>query len=234
MIRLGRTLKSQHRNASRSWYIASTSAIATTGFIGTIYFAQTSKDVATETERAPPTFDLATTKRINVPTRDNQIQRLSSGESFDVLVIGGGATGSGAALDSTTRGLSTALIERADFGNETSSRSTKLIWAGIRYIATATASLLRFKNFLRPVDAVTDFVSEFQMVRNCHKERRLLLENNPHLTNWVPIAVPLEDWITWPAPFGHPLFCIAPLVLPAVFKFYDGMSGFTCPGEYTY
>jgi glycerol-3-phosphate dehydrogenase len=105
----------------------------------------------------------------------------------------------------------------------------KLIWAGIRYIATATSSLLRLKNLTRPIEAIKDFSSEFRMVSNCHKERRLLLENNPHLTNWVPIAVPIDQWFSWPPPFDHPLFSIAPIVLPAVFKFYDGMSGFTCP-----
>lgn len=67
------------------------------------------------------------------------------------------------------------------------------------------------------------------MVKGAHKERRILLENNPHLTNWVPIAVPIDKWISWPAPFGHPLFAIAPLVLPGVFKFYDSLSGFSCP-----
>lgn len=67
------------------------------------------------------------------------------------------------------------------------------------------------------------------MVKGAHKERRILLENNPHLTNWVPIAVPIDKWISWPPPFGHPLFAIAPLILPAVFKFYDSMSGFSCP-----
>ena len=71
-----------------------------------------------------------------------------------MLIVGGGATGCGAALDSQRRGLSTALIERADFGAETSSRSTKLVWAGIRYIATATSQLLRVKNLGRPVDAL--------------------------------------------------------------------------------
>jgi len=231
MIRLGRTLKSQHRNTSRSWYFASSTAIAATGAIGTIYFAQTGNDTTSKSEKAPGTYLTTTSVKRNsaLPTREQQIDGLSSGQVFDVLVVGGGATGAGAALDSATRGLSTAMIEKGDFGNETSSRSTKLIWAGIRYIATATAGLLRFKNFLRPVDAMQDFISEFRMVSNCHKERRLLLENNPHLTNWVPIAVPLDSWITWPPPFGHPLFAIAPLVLPAVFKFYDGMSGFTCP-----
>ena len=67
MIRLGRTLKSQHRNTSRSWYIASTSAIATTGVIGTIYFAQTSKDVATETERALTNLNLGNNKNNQGP-----------------------------------------------------------------------------------------------------------------------------------------------------------------------
>jgi glycerol-3-phosphate dehydrogenase len=165
-----------------------------------------------------------------LPTREANIARLSSsGEIFDVLVVGGGATGAGTALDATTRGLSTALVERGDFSSETSSRSTKLIWAGIRYIATATSQLLRIKNFSNPVGAVKDFWGEFKMVLGAHRERRALLENNPHLTNWVPIAVPMNTWVTWPPPFGHPIFAIAPLVLPAVMKFYDSMSGFTCP-----
>ena len=81
-----------------------------------------------------------------------------------MLVIGGGATGSGTALDAATRGLSVGLIERGDFGSETSSRSTKLIWAGIRYIATATSQLLRFQNLTNPVGAMQDFWSEFKMV----------------------------------------------------------------------
>ena len=164
-----------------------------------------------------------------LPHRDEQVKRLASNEIFDVLVIGGGATGAGTALDATTRGLSTALIERGDFASETSSRSTKLIWAGIRYIATATSQLLRFKNLTNPVGAVKDFWGEFKMVLGAHRERRALLENNPHLTNWVPIAVPMKTWVTWPPPFGHPIFAIAPLVLPAVMKFYDSMSAFTCP-----
>lgn len=103
--------------------------------------------------------------------RDEQITRLQTLE-FDVLVVGGGATGAGAALDATTRGLRTALIERGDFGNETSSRSTKLIWAGIRYIATGLSSLLCFRNITRPVEAVKDFWSEFKMVSSAHHERR--------------------------------------------------------------
>jgi len=163
-----------------------------------------------------------------IPPRSEQLECLSS-KQFDVLIVGGGATGSGAALDAASRGLSTALIERGDFGNETSARSTKLLWAGIRYIATASAELLRFRNLMRPLKAIEDFTSEFRMVAGAHKERKILLENNPHLTNWVPIAVPIDKWISWPPPFGHPLFASAPIMLPAVFKFYDSMSNFSCP-----
>ena len=108
-----------------------------------------------------------------LPHRDEQVKRLASNEIFDVLVIGGGATGAGTALDATTRGLSTALIERGDFASETSSRSTKLIWAGIRYIATATSQLLRFKNLTNPVGAVKDFWGEFKMVLGAHREQVL-------------------------------------------------------------
>ncbi|KPM12046.1 glycerol-3-phosphate dehydrogenase, mitochondrial-like protein 2, partial [Sarcoptes scabiei] len=63
------------------------------------------------------------------------------GKIFDVLVIGGGATGCGVALDSTTRGLSTALIELNDFSSGTSSRSTKLIHGGVRYLQKAIFNL---------------------------------------------------------------------------------------------
>jgi glycerol-3-phosphate dehydrogenase len=159
----------------------------------------------------------------------SKLQATSKENPLDVLVVGGGCTGSGTALDAATRGLSTALVERYDFGSETSSRSTKLIWAGIRYIATAVSALLRWHNVTRPVDALGDFVSEFKMVLGAHHERKLLVENNPHLVNWVPIAVPITNWISWPPPFGHFLFATAPITLPAIFKFYDSLSGFTCP-----
>jgi len=170
-----------------------------------------------------------------LPSRQAQIECLSATSpnnkmtQFDVLVVGGGATGSGVALDAQLRGLSTALIERGDFSCETSARSTKLIWAGIRYIATATAQLLQWSSLMHPVAAWQEFAGEFKMVLGAHKERRLLLDNNPHLTNWVPIAVPMKTWLQFPPPFGHPLFAVAPMVFPGVMKFYDALSGFTCP-----
>ncbi|MDP5140621.1 MAG: glycerol-3-phosphate dehydrogenase/oxidase, partial [Spirosomaceae bacterium] len=64
--------------------------------------------------------------------RKENIQQLKT-ETFDICVIGGGASGAGAALEAATRGLKVALIERKDFSAETSSRSTKLIHGGVRY-----------------------------------------------------------------------------------------------------
>lgn len=117
-----------------------------------------------------------------IPSRAEQIRRLKSSsrfasikhsdsesEPYDVLVIGGGATGAGIAFDAATRtdlpsGLRVACIERGDFASETSSRSTKLIWAGIKYLASASAALLSWDLLTSPVTTVKDFYSEFSMV----------------------------------------------------------------------
>jgi glycerol-3-phosphate dehydrogenase len=72
-----------------------------------------------------------------LPPRSEQITSLQSGEEYDVLIIGGGATGAGCALDACTRGLKTALVEANDFASGTSSRSTKLIHGGVRYLQKA-------------------------------------------------------------------------------------------------
>ncbi|KAH8276559.1 hypothetical protein KR018_007912, partial [Drosophila ironensis] len=75
--------------------------------------------------------------KISLPTRPQQIKSLMEDQDFDVLIIGGGATGAGCALDSVTRGLKTALVEQDDFASGTSSRSTKLIHGGVRYLQKA-------------------------------------------------------------------------------------------------
>ncbi|CAM9090374.1 unnamed protein product, partial [Ectocarpus fasciculatus] len=124
------------------------------------------------------------------PSRDQCLARLKSSREFDVLIIGGGSTGAGAALDATTRGLNTACVERFDFGSGTSSRSTKLIWGGSRYLANALCSL---------------FHQDFRLVRQPIHTRSFLLEQQPHLVKWIPIAVPFTQWFIWPPPFqGNP------------------------------
>ena len=100
--------------------------------------------------------------------RERALERLGS-ESFDVLVIGGGATGAGVALDAATRGLRTALVERLDFAAGTSSKSSKLIHGGIRYLAQGDVKLV--------YQALT--------------ERRRLLRNAPHLVRILGFMLPI-------------------------------------------
>ena len=68
--------------------------------------------------------------------RERAVRKLG-GERFDLLVVGGGATGAGIALDAAARGLKVALVERSDFAQGTSSRSTKLLHGGVRYLEAA-------------------------------------------------------------------------------------------------
>lgn len=171
-------------------------------------------------------------ERSKIPSRAAMIQRLKSGEEFDILFIGGGATGAGAALDAASRGLRVACVEREDFSSGTSSRSTKLIWAGSRYLVNAFVSLLHsdLRLLKDPAGTLSKFSSELRMVLNCHRERRFLLEKQPHLTSWVPIAVPFTEWILWPPPFGFVPAALGPLGLfPAFFQAYDALGGFCSP-----
>ena len=96
---------------------------------------------------------------------------------WDFIIIGGGATGVGTAIDAASRGYQTLLIEQADFGQGTSSRSTKLVHGGVRYLQQGNIS----------------FVLE------ALKERGLLRQNAPHLVHNLPFVVPNYDW--WEGPF---------------------------------
>ena len=118
-------------------------------------------------------------------SRDRQahLAAMRSGEPYDLLVIGGGATGAGVALDAASRGLRVALVERDDFGAGTSSRSTKLIHGGVRYLEKAV------KQFDR---------SQFNLVRDALKERAVLLKIAPHLCHPLPLVTPLYNWLEVP------------------------------------
>ncbi|KFU92187.1 hypothetical protein M959_06105 [Chaetura pelagica] len=122
--------------------------------------------------------------RSQYPTREQQISALRSTDEFDVLIIGGGATGCGCALDAVTRGLKTALLERDDFSSGTSSRSTKLIHGGVRYLQKAIMKL--------------DF-EQYRMVKEALEERANLLEIAPHLAAPLPIMLPVYKW--WQLPY---------------------------------
>jgi glycerol-3-phosphate dehydrogenase len=111
--------------------------------------------------------------------RDSNLTRLQT-EEFDVCIIGGGASGAGCALDATLRGLKVALIEKEDFAAETSSKSTKLIHGGVRYLEQA------FKNF--------DF-AQLKQVKHGLEERHTVLANAPHLARPLALMTPVFSWI---------------------------------------
>lgn len=108
----------------------------------------------------------------------------STNEEYDLLVIGGGATGSGIALDAATRGLKVALVERDDFSSGTSSRSTKLVHGGVRYLEKAVWNL--------------DY-GQYQLVKEALRERRSFLYTAPHLSTSLPIMLPIQKY--WQAPY---------------------------------
>merc|ERR1712038_561032 len=138
-------------------------------------------------------------KLLPLPTRAAQLASLRT-EQYDVLVIGGGATGSGCALDAATRGLKTAMVEADDFSSGTSSRSTKLIHGGLRYLQKAIMKL--------------DY-EQYKMVKEALHERGNLLDIAPHLSFPLPIMLPIYKW--WQLPYYW-----------AGIKAYDIVSGADC------
>ena len=100
--------------------------------------------------------------------RDDALRRLAD-ETFDVLVVGGGVTGAGVALDAASRGLRTALVEKGDFASGTSSKSSKMVHGGLRYLQQR----------------------EIRLVYENLAERQRLLDNAPHLVSPLPFLIPL-------------------------------------------
>ena len=109
--------------------------------------------------------------------RADLFARLAAAPHFDVAVVGGGATGLGVALDAASRGLRVVLIEAQDFAKGTSSRSTKLVHGGVRYLAQGNISL----------------------VREALHERTVLLRNAPHIAQQLSFVIPCYRW--WESSF---------------------------------
>ncbi|PZV78062.1 glycerol-3-phosphate dehydrogenase [Algoriphagus aquaeductus] len=103
---------------------------------------------------------------------ENLNQLRDKSKIWDIAVIGGGSSGLGVALDAVSRGLSVVLLEKADFAKGTSSRSTKLVHGGVRYLAQGDIAL----------------------VLEALKERGMLLKNAPHLTQNQPFIIPIYTW----------------------------------------
>jgi glycerol-3-phosphate dehydrogenase len=110
--------------------------------------------------------------------RDEMLERIKSApDQWDFIIVGGGATGLGVAIEATSRGFETLLLEQGDFAQGTSSRSTKLIHGGVRYLQQGNVAL----------------------VLEALKERGLLRQNAPHLVHNLRFVVPNYDW--WEGPF---------------------------------
>ncbi|KAH7714274.1 Protein T25G3.4 [Aphelenchoides avenae] len=156
--------------------------IVTAGGAGIYYLDATNPDrFQRQMQRYFPTAHADLKTELNkrpsgpLPTRQELLKGLKE-EEFDVLVIGGGATGAGVALDAQTRGLKTALVELDDFSSGTSSRSTKLIHGGVRYLQ---AAIMGFD------------VEQYRMVKEALFERANLLDIAPHLSGPLPIMLPV-------------------------------------------
>ena len=105
--------------------------------------------------------------------RETFLERiLRQQEPWDLAVVGGGATGVGIAVDAAARGYAVVLLEQSDFGKGTSSRSTKLVHGGVRYLQQGNVSL----------------------VMEALKERGILFRNAPHLVHDLPFVVPNYQW----------------------------------------
>ena len=109
--------------------------------------------------------------------RDQSLQAMKNREEpFDLCVVGGGATGMGIAVDAANRGYSVCLVEQNDFGKGTSSRSTKLIHGGVRYLKQG----------------------DVKLVRGALRERGRLMKNAPHLATKLGFVIPIYNWFDGP------------------------------------
>lgn len=120
---------------------------------------------------------MATQNQPLLTHRAELMARLAEPCRYDIAVVGGGATGLGIALDAAARGLRVVLVESHDFAKGTSSRSTKLVHGGVRYLAQGNVAL----------------------VREALQERTLILNNAPHLAQPLSFVMPTYHW--WEAPF---------------------------------
>jgi glycerol-3-phosphate dehydrogenase len=128
--------------------------------------------------------------------RDRAEKLRSLDNEFDVLVIGGGATGLGIAVDAATRGFRTALVEAGDFAQATSSRATKLVHGGVRYLVSG----------------------QIHLVYEALRERKLMMQNAPHLVHPLAFVTPAYRWFDLPF-YGSGL------------KLYDLLAGSSSVGR---
>ena len=101
-------------------------------------------------------------------------------ETYDLFIIGGGASGAGVALEASSRGLKSCLIEKGDFSGQTSSKSTKLLHGGVRYLEKAVKLDNPKENLFLAIEGL--------------RERSIILNSAQHMTSWVSLAIPCKSY----------------------------------------
>ncbi|GAB2276801.1 Glycerol-3-phosphate dehydrogenase sdp6, mitochondrial [Dionaea muscipula] len=171
--------------AARLRRLGATTAAATAGAY-TLSVIIRDPTVSSNDRGAGPTLSSIQAKiadlSASLPSRQVQESALlgaTATNPLDILVVGGGATGCGVALDAATRGLRVGLVEREDFSSGTSSRSTKLVHGGVRYLEKAVFNL--------------DY-GQLKLVFHALRERKQVIDNAPHLCHSLPCMSPCFDW----------------------------------------
>ncbi|CDF91935.1 ZYBA0S16-00408g1_1 [Zygosaccharomyces bailii CLIB 213] len=144
-----------------------------------------------------PQVSIVQKPNVTLPTREELLSKLQKTDQFDLLVIGGGASGTGCALDAATRGLNVACVEANDFASGTSSKSTKMAHGGVRYLEKAFFELSK---------------AQLDLVIEALNERGHMLESAPHLCKVLPIMIPVYSY--WQVPYFY-----------AGCKMYDWFAG---------
>lgn len=184
---------SSRLRSPRLWKQLGAVSLAAVGAAAAIYVLRPRRPL--ETYHNVPSFITHPPKFPKIPSRFEQIAALKQSSAngddnanddniYDLLIVGGGATGTGIALDATTRGLKVALVERDDFSSGTSSKSTKLVHGGVRYLEKAVKEL--------------DY-EQYKLVCSALNERRYFLDIAPHLSQALPLLLPIRKW--WEAPY---------------------------------
>lgn len=125
--------------------------------------------------------------KIQYKKRSDHLRDISAKPEYDVVVIGGGCNGVGVLLDASTRGLRTLLIEKDDFASGASSKSTKLIHGGVRYLQQV---------FELSLDSISSRIEKFQLVKEAIAERSMMIDSAPHLTTKIPFVIPCTNLVS--------------------------------------
>lgn len=139
---------------------------------------------APNAHRVPTAYEPLVKTLDTPPSREELLKKAKTTPKFDVLIVGGGATGTGTALDAASRGLNVCLLEKKDFASGTSSKSTKMAHGGVRYLEKAIFQLSK---------------DQLDLVIEALNERGNMLRTAPHLCTVLPIMIPVYKW--WQVPY---------------------------------